>query len=342
MGLYEGLMGNSGAALSDPTAPSYYNPSLLKRKKKDSYSLTGSTIGVLSSKSDNSEINSFALNPGYLSTILVGDSLVHEIFIANTSPSKLNIVINLNTADSNFRLEQNVDQNQFLFGYSMAFKNIPFALSYFGQYTQINSTGFNEYKSLISNARSTGSSKLDFKTLGFGISVSGYAESGGYTMGYNLRSRQIILFRKDEQTNSTFVHGGNSATDYTRVDTKYENQSVVSNGSAFSIGHGFQIGNHEFTTDSQFSEESDLNYKYTLAQTFGYKLNSASGHQLLTGLSHQIGPDVRYFGQSTYYSIGYSWLKNSMRSVFGAYVYSSRIRQDIFAAGLTFGSEFNY
>ncbi len=341
-GLYEGLMGNSGAALSDPTAPSYYNPSLLNRKVKDSYSLSGNTIGTLTSRSDSAEINSFALNPGYLSTILVGDRLVHEIFIANTSPSKFKIVAKLDGPDSVAKFEQTIDQTQFLFGYSMAFKSIPFALSYFGQFTQKEISGFGEYTSLSSNLRSTTSVKGDFKALGLGVSVSGYATTGGYTFGYNLKTRQLIVYKKDETTNSSFVHGGTSPTDYGRYDSTYQNQTVVTNGSSFIIGHGFQNGDHEFTTDSEFKETSDLNYKFVMTQTFGYKLNSASGHQLLAGLNHQIGPDVKYLGQSTYYSVGYSWLKNSLRSVLGGYVYTSKIGQDVFAAGLTFGSEFTY
>ncbi len=342
MGLYEGLMGNSGAALSDPTAASFYNPSLLNRKIKDSYSLSGSTLGTFSYKSENANATSFSLNPGYLSNIIVGDALVHEIFIANTSPSKIKISAQLDSSDSLLRFEQSRDLNQFVFGYSMAFRKIPFALSYFGQYSQIEANGFSEFTSLTSNLRSTTSSKLDYKSLGFGISVSGYMTSDGYTLGYNLRSRQIILFKKDVTTNANFVHGGASASDYQRIDTEYLNQNKAPNGSSFVIGHGFQTGDHEFTTDSQFQESNDLGYKFSMNQSFGYRLNSSSGNQLLCGLSHQLGPDVRYFGESTYYSVGYSWLKNSLRSVLGGYIYSSRLGQNVFAAGLTFGSEFNY
>ncbi len=335
-------MGNSGAALTDSTAPSFYNPSLLNRKKKDSYSLSGNTLGTLSSKSDSAEASSFTLNPGYLSTIIVGNNLVHEFFIANTSPTKVKVVAKFNIPDAITKYEQTMDQTQFLFGYSMAFKSIPFALSYFGQFTQTEITGFGEYTSLVSNVRSTTYTKGDFKSLGTGISISGYASSDGYTLGYHLRTRQIILYKKDETTNSSFVHLGNTPTDYSRYESTYQNQTAVINGSSFIIGHGFRNGDHEFTTDSQFQESSDLNYKFTMIQTFGYKMNSDFGHQVLAGVSHQLGPEVKYFGQSTYYSVGYSWLKNSLRSVLGSYVYTSRIGQDVFAAGLTFGSEFSY
>lgn len=343
VGLYEGLMGNSGVALSDPTAASYYNPSLLNRKKKDSYSISGNTFGTFTSESENTKATSLALNPGYLGTILVGNVLVHEIFIVNTSPSRISLVANFQNSQLLARSEFKADHTQFLFGYSMAFKSIPFALSYFGQYNQTEMTGFAQFTSLNSNMRTTQYTKSDLKYLGLGISVSGYAASHiGYTLGYQLRTRQIIVYKKDVTNNTSFVHGGTTATDYLQQDSTYENQSEVINGSQFAIGHGFVSGDHEFITDSQFNEHSDLNYKFKMTQTFGYRMNSKAGNQFLVGFAHQLGSEVKYLGQSAYYSVGMSWLKNSLRSTFGAYALSSRINQDVFAAGLTFGSEFNY
>lgn len=343
VGLYEGLMGNSGVALSDPTAASYYNPSLLNRKKKDSYSISGNTFGTFSSASEEAKTTSLALNPGYLATVLVGDALVHEFFIVNISPSKLNVAKSFQDSELISRSEFKADRTQFLFGYSMAFRSIPFALSYFGQYNQTEMTGFSEYTSLISNMRSTQYTKLDLKYLGLGISVSGYAATQrGYTLGYQFKTRQLIVYKKDVTNNSSFVHGGASAADYNRYDSTYENESEVRNGSQFAIGHGFVNGDHEFITDSHFQERSNLNYSFTMTQTFGYRLNSRAGNQFLVGFAHQIGSEVKYLGQSAYYSVGMSWLKNSLRSTFGAYALSSRIGQDVFAAGLTFGSEFSY
>jgi hypothetical protein len=337
-------MGNSGAALSDPTAPSYYNPSLLSNKKKDSYSLSGNTFGSIYSKSDNSELTSLTLNPGYLSTILVGEGLVHEIFIINTSPSKLKIVENRDSPDSITRIEKTRDQTQFLFGYSMAFRSVPFALSYFGQFTQVNTVGFTEQTSLTNNQRSTTYTKGDLRALGTGLSVSGHTTLKNYSFGYSLRTRQLSLYKKDEETSSRFVHGGTSPTDYERIDSSYENSNPesISNGASLILGHDFQIGDHEFTTDSQFQETSELSNKFKLNQTFGYRMNSNFGHQILCGISHELGPQVKYFGQSVYYSVGYSWLKNSLRTVLGSYLYTSKISQDVFAVGLTFGSEFSY
>ncbi|MBC7420848.1 MAG: hypothetical protein H7328_08970 [Bdellovibrio sp.] len=335
-------MGNSGAALADPTAASYYNPSLLNKKIDNSYSLAGNTLGSFSSKSENKETTSFALNPSYLSSIIVGTSLVHEFFLANISPSKVKTVVTSTTASAKNRTEISRDQTQFLFGYSMAFRKVPFALSYFGQFNQISSVGFNEFTSLTSNARSTASTKSDLKSLGVGISISGHTTYENYSLGYQIRSRQLSVYKKSEGLVTTFLHGGTTSTDYSKTETENLNEQVEELGSSFIVGHGFKLGDHEFITDSQFQESSDLNYTYNLTQTFGYRMNSDGGHQILCGISHKIGNEIKYFGQSAYYSVGYSWLTRANRSVLGAYVYSSKLQQDNFAAGLTFGSEFMF
>lgn len=337
-------MGNSGAALSDPTAASVYNPSLLSRKKKDSYSVSGNSFGSFKSTSENSSVTSLSLNPGYISTILVGDALVHEFFIANGAPgNKLNSVSSFDDASVISRSEFTINTTRFLFGYSMAFKKVPFALSYFGQYNQTEVTGFSELASLISNFRSTTSTQGELKYLGLGVSVSGHTETmSGYTLGYQVRTRQLIVYRKDKMTSTSYIHGGTSNTDYSKQEVVSTDQSSVVNGSSFVIGHGFVNGDHEFITDSQLNETSDLNYSFKMTQTFGYRMNSKLGNQFLVGFAHQLGPEVKYLGQSAYYSVGFSWIKNSLRSVLGVYALSSRIGQDVFAAGLTFGSEFNY
>ncbi len=335
-------MGNSGAALSDSTAASYYNPSLLNKKKDSSYSLAGNTLGSFSSKSENKETTSFALNPSYLGSVIDGTFLVHEFFLANISPSKVKTILTTQTSSQLSRSEISTDQTQFLFGYSMAFRSIPFALSYFGQFNQISSVGFNETTSLISNARSTAATKSDLKSLGVGISVSGHTSFKGYSLGYQVRSRQVSVYKRSEALLTTFLHGGANATDYTKTTTDTSSEQAQELGSSFIVGHGFKFEDHEFITDSQFQEGTDLNYTYNLSQTFGYRMNSASGHQFLCGFSHKLGNDIKYFGQSAYYSVGYSWLTRANRSVIGAYVFSSKLQQDNFAAGLTFGSEFAY
>jgi hypothetical protein len=117
---------------------------------------------------------------------------------------------------------------------------------------------------------------------------------------------------------------------------------VNGSGNSFILGHGFKNGDHEFLTDSILYEDFDLTYRFKLVQTFGYRMTSESGHQFMCGVNHLINPEVKYFGQSAYYSAGYSWLTRSLRSAIGVYYYSSRLGQEISALGLTFGSEFSY
>jgi len=174
------------------------------------------------------------------------------------------------------------------------------------------------------------------------LSVSGYYKTETYSLGYQIRTRQVALYKTESGTLTTYTHTGLSATDYQVISSSYRDPESSHFGSSFSLGHRFQVGDHEFLTDSQLQENSDLRYSYQMNQSFGYRMNSDAGHQLLCGINHRLGPEIKYFGQSAYYSVGYSWLKNSLRSVVGLYAFSSRVGQNVFAAGLTFGSEFSY
>lgn len=345
MGLYEGMMGNSGVAISDPTAASYYNPSLLRKKRFDAYAISGNTLGSYSSKSDSNQYSSFSFNPSYLSTVIVGDHLVHELYILNLSPSNLKFVSTTASSDATVNSESNYDINQFLAGYSMAFRSVPLALSYFGEYSQLKTFGFSDSTSLTNTSRSTSATRTDYRSLGLGVSVSGhntFGNSSDYTLGYHFRSRQLRIYSKSEGSIKTYTHGSPSASDYSVSEVQSSNSSIETLGSLLTIGHGFKIGAHEFLTDSQFQESSQLGYKYAMTQSFGYRMNSSQGHQILLGINHRLGSEIKYFGQAAYYSVGYSWLTRALRSGVGAYIYSSRVEQDVFMAGLTFGSEFAY
>lgn len=334
-------MGNSGVAIASSSAPSYYNPSLLNKKKQDSYSLSANSFGTLRSKSEGQETSSLSLNPSYLGNIIVGTNLVHELFFYSLAPSRYKVIANKADSNGTSVAELQTDLNQVVFGYSMAFKSIPFALSYYADFYQFKSFGFTEYTSSSGATQSTTRTKSEISTLGLGISVSGHFDSDSYTMGYHFKSRRLNMYSKAEGSGKTYVYGSPGPTDYTKSEFAF-NDSGNPIGHTVSIGHGFKAGDHEFLTDTNLYEQSDLNYRFKLVQTFGYKMNSDSGHQFLTGLSHQIGSGVKYFGQSTYYSAGYSWLTRAMRSALGVYYYSSRLDQDISALGLTFGSEFSY
>ncbi len=335
-------MGNSGAAISDPTAASYYNPSLLGRKTKDAYSIGGNTLGSFINKIDQSEVSSFSLNPAYLSSILIGSALNHEFFAVNLTPNQLKLKSTVQTSASKNVLESDISLSHYLLGYSMAFKSIPFALSYFAEYSQNSLVGFSEFTSLTTGEKSTSYIKNELKSFSVGISASGHISFDTYTFGFNFRSRQWRLFKRNSGSVKTYSYGNPTPSDYiiSETDTGAADASLL--GSFIILGHGFKVGDHEFLFDSQFQEKSELNYSYKMFQSFGYRMNSVAGHQFLCGLNQELGPEIKYLGQSTYYSVGYSWQTRGLRSAFGLYYYNSELKETTRTAGLTFGSEFTY
>ena len=342
IGLYEGLLGNSGAALTDSSAPSFYNPSLLAGKISNSYAISGNTFGNYSSKSETQETSSVNVYPSYLSSIFVSESLVHEIFLINLAPTRIKNIVTSNTLNSTLINELNREGNKILLGYSMAFRSTPFALSYFAQYSEIQEFGFAEYSDLSSALRSTAITKGSYTSLAAGISVSGNNKFKDYTLGYNLKLRPASLYKKNKSIVKSYIRGEVLPSDYRVSELDSEISEVDLAGTALIIGHSFKTGEHEFITDSQFIERSGVFNSFDLFQSFGYRLSSASGHQFLCGLNHGIGGNTKYFGQNLYVSSGYSWLNRTNRTTLGFYFYRAKIDQEISAAGLTFGSEFSY
>lgn len=342
LGLYEGMMGNSGAAFFDSSAPSYYNPSLLSRKKQNSYSLAANSFGTFSSKSEGQQQSSLSLTPNYLGSVLVGDALVHEIFFSTLMPSKINAISIQESATERLVSEAQIDSSAITFGYSMAFRKIPFALSYFGNFLQMKTSGFNDYTSLTSTKSSTTQIKSELTSLEVGISASTHINFDQYTFGANLRTRKVKLYKSTKGSGTVYLYDQTAPTNYTKTEFSYTPNDVIGNGYTAQIGHSFKVGDHEFLTDSILSESPDLDNSFSLVQTFGYRMTSKLGHQFLCGVNHLIDPKIKYFGQSAYYSAGYSWLTRAMRSAIGIYYYSSRLDQEISAMGLSFGSEFNY
>ncbi|MEQ1723384.1 MAG: hypothetical protein ABL930_09430 [Pseudobdellovibrio sp.] len=342
IGLYEGLLGNSGAALTDSSAASYYNPSLLKLKKSESYSIGGNTFGSFTSKGNGQTTTSLSIYPSYLSSIFISESLVHEIFLINLTPTKLNTQTNLSNSTTTSVDETNVDINRIIVGYSMAFRNIPFALSYFLQYSQVQEFGFSEFADLTGSLRRTSVSKGKYTSLSAGMSVSGHAHFESYTLGYNLKLRPVMMYKNNEAQIKNYTRGATVPTDYSEETINTEVKTPESLNTVFSIGHAFTSDEHEFITDTQFIEKTDQSFSYSLYQSFGYRFSSSSGHQYLVGISHSIDAQTRYFGQNLYVSTGYSWLNKINRSTFGLYYYQSKISTEVVAAGLTFGSEFSY
>lgn len=342
IGLYEGLLGNSGAALTDSSAPSYYNPSLLKLKKSESYSIGGNTFGSLNSKRDGQSTTSVNIYPSYLSSIFIGESLVHEIFLINLAPTKLQTITNLSNSTTTSIDEMNVDINRIILGYSMAFRNIPFALSYFVQYSQVQEFGYTQFADLTSSLRSNSVTKGKYNSLSSGISISGHNRFDGYTLGYNLKLRPVMVYKKNEAEIKSFIRGATAPTDYSEQTNSSQVRTSEALNTVFTIGHAFQSGEHEFITDSQFVEKTNESYVFNLFQSFGYRFSSGSGHQYLVGVSHSIDSATKYLGQNLYISTGYSWINKINRSTFGLYYYQSKIASEVIAAGLTFGSEFSY
>lgn len=342
IGLYEGLLGNSGAALADASAPSFYNPSLLARKASDSYAISGNTFGSFSSKSDLQETTSVNVYPSYLSSIFISESLVHEIFMINLAPSRLKNVVTINNNNTLTVNESNREGNRILLGYSMAFRNIPFALSYFAQYSEVQEFGFSEFTDFNSTHRSTSILKGSFTSFAAGISVSGHSRFDAYTLGYNLKLKPAVFYKKNKAEIKSYIRGETVASDYRVATADAEMNSVDLVGSAMIVGHAFRSGEHEFITDSQFIENSKQANSYDLSQSFGYRFNSDSGHQFLCGFNHGLGGDVRYLGQRFYVSTGYSWINKINRTTLGLYFYRSKVDEEVNAAGLTFGSEFSY
>ncbi len=342
IGLYEGLLGNSGAALTDASAPSFYNPSLLARKAGNSYAIGGNTFGSFSSKSDSQEASSVNVYPSYLSSIFVSESLVHEIFLINLAPSRIKNVVTISTSVAAASTETNREGNVILLGYSMAFKKTGFALSYFVQYSEIQEFGFTEYAEIITDLRRTTISKGSYTSLAAGISISGYNQFESYTLGYNLKLRPTILFTKNKAELKNYIRGESVPSDY-RVEIKESQMSSVDLvGTSIIIGHSFRTGEHEFITDTELAEKSRYPNSFELDQSFGYRLSSGSGHQYLCGLSHGLGGDIKFFGQKIYVSTGYSWINKINRSTVGLYFYRSKLEEEVNAAGLTFGSEFSF
>lgn len=251
-------------------------------------------------------------------------------------------ITDLSTATSISIDEMNVDVSRIIVGYSMAFRSIPFALSYFAQYSQVQEFGYTQFADLTSSLRTTSVAKGNYNSLSAGISVSGHSRFDGYTLGYNLKVRPVMIYKKNEAEIKRFTRGATVPTDYSEQTIKSEVKTPEALNTIFSIGHAFQTGEHEFITDSQLIEKTNQSHSYDLFQSFGYRLSSSSGHQYLVGVSHSIGSATRYFGQNMYLSTGYSWLNKINRSTLGLYYYQSKIGSEVIAAGLTFGSEFSY
>lgn len=338
LGLFEGLMGNSGVATTHSTAPSYYNPSLMLQRQDHAFSINGNTIGTTNSKSEGSSISSsLGFSPSYLSSLIVGDALVHELFLATTLQGQFNWVVT--TPDNSFDSDLNL--NRIITGYSMAFKSLPLALQILGRYSEAKSYGVAEFSDPGNNIYSVSKVKTEFKNLNVALGISTHFRFDHYTLGVNFNTRGLNLYNQDEGTTKTFRHGP-LPTDYVVTETNTGRASVSHEEGKLAIGNGFKVGNHEFLTDSLFAEDSTSLDSYNFIQTFGYRYGVSDDHQLLCGIGHYFGSDVKYLGQSFNTSVGYSWKTRQLRSAVGLYYGRTNTTNDASTAGVIFGSEYEY
>lgn len=337
LGLYEGLMGNSGVATVNSSAAAYYNPSLLRQRTDNAFSLNGNTLGTSSTRQGDSTFSSsLALGPSYLSTILVGTNLVHELFLATTMQGQFNWVTQAD-AQNFFDAELNI--NRVVSGYSMAFQSVPLALQVLVRYSEVKSFGLAEESNTATGISSVTKTKTEFKNLNVALGISTHFQFDHYTFGINLNTRGIGLYNVDKGSSKKYEH---TPTEYKVTESDSGRATVVNEEGKLIIGHGFRVGNHELLTDSTFVESSGALNRYQFTQSFGYRYGPQEGHQVLCGISHAFGADVNYFGQSFNSSVGYSWSSGKLRSAIGLYVSRENTSIDTSNAGFIFGSEYEY
>ncbi len=335
IGFYEGLMGNSGVAIFDSTASSYYNPSLLTFKQKNSYSLGGNSFSNFNSDYNDTKVNSSKISPSYLSSVQVFDSFVHEFYLTNTLSLDAQIVAP-NGAGGEF--QYNIRQDQYQVGYTFAFPELPMGFQTSLRFKDAQTNGFYEFQDSASAV--TSNIQGSNRQIDFLISIGAAHQFSAYKFGYKYLSRGWSIYKKNEGLVKNFLYIP-LTNQYSKSESTYSFEQP-SAGETISIGHGFKINDHEFLTDSQFVETPDLTHTYDWSQTFGYKLSSVSGYQYMCGLSHVITKEIKYFGQNIYVSTGFSWLNKASRSAFGIYYYTNKLSSETRSFGLTFSSELTY
>lgn len=329
-GMREGLMANSGTALSDTTAPSYYNPSLLSLKTDSKFSMSGSSFSNINSKSENINSSALAVTPNYLSTIIAGDVLNHEFFFANEKSGSFR------TTSENTVSNQNMSAN--LFGYSMAFKNFPFAMQFLGSYSEYSKLGFYETHNTAANTHTTGKIEGDFKKISTRIGLSTHVHLDNYTFGVNAITRGLQLYKK-QRTVSTY-YNFNAGT-YSENTQESDGINLTNYGHRIMFGHSFRVGSHEFLTDTKFSENEDNLDSYNFHQSFGYRLIGKK-FEYYCGISKKIKTNSINFVDDTSIANGFSWVSNGLRSSLGLFYNKNYVGENTTTYGVTFASEFAY
>ncbi|MFN3454877.1 MAG: hypothetical protein ACK41T_07935 [Pseudobdellovibrio sp.] len=332
MGVRESVLGGSGVAARDSSAPSYYNPALLSEKSKNYFNVSAATFSYYRNQSDSGNFSSTKINPNYISTVQAFDSFVQEFSLTNEFSISSRFLTS--TFHQNRTTSLNIDLYQFV--YAFAFPDFPFgfkvgvkALDTDSQVSQVTEEGS------VKSGASLNTSKLE-GALFLGVG-SVFQLAKHYRLGVQYEMAGIRIYQKFENDGFVYYYDQNNNTFYQSrfVDTPQEKSFY---GQNLNIGHSFGWEDHEFLTDSKFVEVSKDAYNYI--QTFGYNYIASDKWQFMCGYARQFKSSSQLLEDSSdYYSSGFSWVKNTMRSSVGAYYV--RQKQDK-TVGITFGSEFKY
>lgn len=328
-------MGNSGITLTDSTAPSAYNPSLLSLRTSSSVSLGGNTIAQMQSHSSISSQTGSAFAPSYLSSIQVFESYAHEFYVKNSID--WNILLESRDANALFLIDYRVREAQI--GYSFAFPGFPMGFQIEATHESSYGNGKMDYS--YGTKRTIQTNKIDSSVLYLRAGLSTILQYEGYGLGFNFKTRNVKLSEKENSNYTNYVYDSGPNT-FTNEAGNIDFGFIGPVGHTLEIGHGFTSGIHQFITDTQMQESRALGHSYEWRQSYGYRLGVDEDHQFLCGLNHLINDKISYFGQDAYYSIGYSWKTRTNRSGIGAFFLNKKLTENTSVYGLTFSSEFLY
>lgn len=332
VGLKESALGNSGVAFTDSSAPSHYNPALLSERSKNYFSITGTTLSSFKSSTPSGEFNSTKFAPNYLSSIHSFETYVHEFSLVN----QISLDTRISTAITDGRQTTNIRSDKYNLAYSFAFRNFPFGF-------QIGAR-INEQNIQLNQATNDGNiargvdvdtnTRIAHLFAGFG---GIHQFTANYRLGYKIETRGLKVYQKTDYVSSYYLY--DKTNNLFSTGTVNNGTNTSDNGyntQILTLGHSFAFGDHEFLTDSRFTETPDTNNTYNYFQTFGYKINFANKMQFMTGASYEID------SKSIYASSGFSWQTNTLRSIVSAYYADGKDEGQMKAMGITFGSEYVY
>lgn len=336
-GVHEGLMANTGVATLESKAASYYNPSLLRYKNKNSFTFGGSTLGEYSSSTkDGTSVSGASLSPTYLSNVFASSSLVHELFIYNNFSGTYGIKTQTNQSV----IEGTFNATNLIGGYSMAFQNIPLALQAQIRYSSVKITTLTSTTDTSFSTVGQIVSQQDLASLNLGISHHFTIKK--YTFGVNLKTRGLKVMSKYQSQYKGYVIANNQ-TSPIESKSKDGDSGLTVSGYELSIGHGFNTDHHEFLTDTKLVEEDAYKNHYILSQSFGYRMKLSKNYQYSAGVNQQFGDKLKGLGQAIAVSTGLIMRTNSYLSSIGlGYLRDESQTSTAKSFNLIFSSEFYY